>query len=305
MELKQLRHFVALADTLSFRRAAEATGISQQGISKSLAQLEAQVGVQLVDRSRTSVALTEQGEQLLPYARTILAEAQRMGDVLADMTGRKFGQLKIGAAPTLLDDIVPATLLQYQALHPRTRIAVVSGDFKTLRNCLLEGELDIVLATAPDEAQGHLITLHLVSSDRNAVVVRAGHPLTSKGDITHADLRRFPYLAVPLYSKGESYLKDLFSGSEQPIPRPTLTTTSVAFATSWVERSDHWWITPKRQISRSLRDGALVELEVSLQDEGWPLAIATRRHAASSPAVQTFTTLLKAYVQGTAGTDKV
>jgi DNA-binding transcriptional LysR family regulator len=298
MELKQLRHFVALADTLSFRRAAEATGISQQGLSKSLSQLEAQVGVQLADRSRTSVALTEQGDQLLPYARTILAEAQRMDDVLADMTGRKFGQLKIGAAPALLDDIVPATLLQYQALHPRTRIAVVSGDFKTLRNSLVEGELDIVLATAPDEAQGRLINLDLVSSDRNAVVVRAGHPLANKVAITHAELRRFPYRAVPFYGKGESYLKNLFAGSERPIPRAALTTTSVAFATSWVEASDHWWITPKRQISRSLREGALVELDVSVQDGGWPLAIATRRHATTSPAVHTFTTLLKEYVQG-------
>ena len=72
MELRQLRYFVAVADTLNFSRAAESLYVSQSALSKQISELEQELGVALFDRDRRSVALTSAGQLLLPEAKDIL-----------------------------------------------------------------------------------------------------------------------------------------------------------------------------------------------------------------------------------------
>lgn len=294
MEIRQLRHFVAVADTLNFREAAERCGITQQAISKSIMQLEAWLAFRAFERDRKSVRITDHGALLLPYARTILAEKRRFEEVLADISGRGFGQLKIGAAPALLDQIVPSALQRFRALHPGIRIGVETGDFVRLREMMLQGDLDLVLATAPDEAQGHLVALEQVGTDRNVVVARAGHPLAGLPEVTCDDLARYPLVAMQNYRKGDAYIARLFSLAGRPVPNPPIRTASTEFALAWVQRSDDWWVVPQRQVMGALAAGAIVQVPVTPQDESWLLVLATRRHATLSPAARSFAEQVRA-----------
>ena len=82
MELRQLRYFVAVADTLNFSRAAESLYVSQSALSKQISELEQELGVALFDRDRRSVALTSAGQLLLPEAKDILMRSEKLVPLL-------------------------------------------------------------------------------------------------------------------------------------------------------------------------------------------------------------------------------
>src|ERR1700753_959065 len=96
MELRHLEYFVAVAEELSFTRAAQRLHVVQSGVSSVIAALERELGATLFDRDRHSVALTEAGRALLPEARATLAAAQAGADAVAQTTAGLRGTLSVG-----------------------------------------------------------------------------------------------------------------------------------------------------------------------------------------------------------------
>src|SRR3954464_3730582 len=116
--LRQLQYAVAVADTRSFRRAAQQCGVSQPSLSAQLAQLEGALGVRLFERDRRRVLLTRGGEDLIERARRVLvdaddlvAAARRRGDPLA-------GTLAIGVIPTVSPYLLPDASPAIRRAHP-------------------------------------------------------------------------------------------------------------------------------------------------------------------------------------------
>ncbi|MFT4053420.1 MAG: LysR family transcriptional regulator [Novosphingobium sp.] len=294
MEIRQLRHFLAVAEARNFRLAAERVNLSQQAVSKSILQLERSLSVSLFERGRQAVLLTEEGRQLLAYARDILADVRRFDDALADTMGRKHGHLRIGATPNLLSEIVPDTLGIFHERYPQARLSVDRGDFPLLRDTMLQGDLDLILCSSPEQIPRHLVTTTVIARDRNVVVVRKDHPLVQAATISTAMLADYPMLAIHNYPRGESYLERIFAGS--PTPRPMLKAASTEFAMAWLRRSDFWWIAPLRQAYPQVRDGRLAILPLEPEDAGWDLVMAIRRHARPTPVVTAYCDILKTYL---------
>ncbi|MFD2137201.1 LysR family transcriptional regulator [Novosphingobium resinovorum] len=166
MEIRQLRHFLAVAEARNFRLAAERVNLSQQAVSKSILQLERSLSISLFERGRQAVLLTEEGRQLLAYARDILADVRRFDDALADTMGRKHGHLRIGATPNLLSEAIPDTLRIFHERYPEARLSVDRGDFPLLRDTMLQGDLDLILCSSPEQIPG--ISLPPASSPATA-----------------------------------------------------------------------------------------------------------------------------------------
>ncbi|GLK44754.1 MULTISPECIES: LysR family transcriptional regulator [Novosphingobium] len=294
MEIRQLRHFLAVAEARNFRLAAERVNLSQQAVSKSILQLERSLSISLFERGRQAVLLTEEGRQLLAYARDILADVRRFDDALADTMGRKHGHLRIGATPNLLSEAIPDTLRIFHERYPEARLSVDRGDFPLLRDTMLQGDLDLILCSSPEQIPRHLVTTSVIARDRNVVVVRKDHPLAQADTVSTAMLAHYPMLAIHNYPRGESYLERIFAGS--PAPRPMLKAASIDFAMAWLRRSDFWWIAPLRQARPHMRDGLLAVLPVEPEDAGWELVMATRRHARPTPVVTAYCDIVKAYL---------
>lgn len=288
VKLRQLQHFVAVAETLSFRRAAERVNLTQQAVSKSLLQLEAQLGVRLLERSHQSVILTPAGRELLPFALEVLSASRRFDEAVASATDPATGSLAIGASPTFLESIVPDALNRFQQSYPATPVTVERGDFSTLCAMMLRGELDLVLSTAPDDVPRHLVHAVTMGRDRNVIVVRAGHPLLRLASVTCADLAGYPLISTINYPRGKAYLERLFLGVGLAPPRPLLTVGSTLLGIERVENTDSWWVTPQMQVDRRLACGAFVALAVKPQDSSWELIMTTRRHAVPSRWAQEF-----------------
>lgn len=143
-----LRSFVAVADSGSFTRAAAALGVSQPTISQHVRKLEAACGRTLVDRDTRAVRLTDNGDALLGFARTILAAHDQAAGYFRGSAMR--GRLRFGAADDLALTQLPQVLRDFRQLHPRINLELTVSQSGVLTRRLDAGQLDLVYVKHED-----------------------------------------------------------------------------------------------------------------------------------------------------------
>jgi DNA-binding transcriptional LysR family regulator len=174
--LRLLRILVAVANRQSFTRAAEQMGLTQPGVSKSIHELERQVGVRLVERIPTGVRLTEAGTVLLGHARTILAEERAAEDALDSLRGLGRGSLRIGASPTIATYLLPAFVQRFSAEHPAIELHLRTAPSREVVAALIARELDVGLTEAPVPEDSRLMVVPW-REDELVVVAAPSHAL--------------------------------------------------------------------------------------------------------------------------------
>ena len=123
MELRHLRYFVAVAEELNFTRAAERLYIAQPPLSTQIRNLEEELGVQLLERDKRSVHLTQGGRHFLERARTILASVESAKEEVRSAASGEIGKLSVGfSASSILTWVFPAALRRFQAEHPSVEL---------------------------------------------------------------------------------------------------------------------------------------------------------------------------------------
>lgn len=175
--LKQLEYFVGIADSKSFRSAAQRMGVSQPTLTSQIYALEQSLEVPLLERSRTGTVLTPAGRELLLNARQVLEEMRGLQDRAATIQHGPGGTFRIGVSPTvgpyLLPHILPELHRQYSAL----KLYVRENKPSTLENDLLEGRLDLVLIPLP--FSGPQITTEVLFHEPLKLIVATDHPFSS------------------------------------------------------------------------------------------------------------------------------
>jgi DNA-binding transcriptional LysR family regulator len=154
VELRHLRYFVAVAEELHFRRAAERLYVAQPAVSEQIRKLETELGVRLFDRTHQRVLLTDAGSALLVEARCVLqqAEAARRAACLAhDVSGSR---LKVGYVPDLLPASVPLALHQVAASVPALEVTLESGQARDLLQAVRGRRLDLAVTGLPAPTSG-------------------------------------------------------------------------------------------------------------------------------------------------------
>lgn len=176
--LRQLQYAVAVAETLSFRKAAEQCHVSQPSLSAQLAQLESALGVRLFERDRKRVLPTEAGKVLVRRARQILLEADDLVVAAKQLGDPLTGTLRLGVIPTispyLLPQITPALRLRY----PKLSVNWVEDKTDALLRQLDSGKVDAVLIAL--EATIGNVEREVVARDPFVLATPPGHPLGAK-----------------------------------------------------------------------------------------------------------------------------
>ena len=153
MNFSSLSYFEALARERSFTRAAQHLHITQQSLSSSIAKLEQELGCQLIIR-HVPLELTYAGEVLLRYAVSFREEYAAMQQEFCDISQNQRGVLRVGITYTRGRTIMPAIIQAFQKEYPAIRIDLVEETNDVLRRILVEGEVDIAIASFPESISG-------------------------------------------------------------------------------------------------------------------------------------------------------
>jgi DNA-binding transcriptional LysR family regulator len=187
MELRHLRYFVAVAEELHFRRAAERLYVAQPAISEQIRKLEAELGVQLFVRSRRGVSLTLAGAALLDEARRVLRQADLACEVAREAHHRMVGQMRVGFLPDALPPIVPRLLGRFAQAAPGIRVTLEGGATRRLLEDVREQRLDLAIVCLPAPVSG--LRVVPIADEGFVAAVPEGHCCADEREIDLAGLQ--------------------------------------------------------------------------------------------------------------------
>ena len=194
MNLRDLEYFVALAEHRHFGRAAAACYVSQPTLSTQVKKLEAELGLQLIERSPRQVMLTAAGELVVGRARAILAEVQDIRGIARQATDPRSGSLRLGIFPTLGPYLLPHIVGPVRQHFPGLELLLVEEKTDDLHELLRAGRLDVAILALPV----HDETLHAEPLFREEFVlaVPAVHALAGSTSVPTTVLREHPVLLL-------------------------------------------------------------------------------------------------------------
>ncbi|MCI6845139.1 MAG: LysR family transcriptional regulator [Coriobacteriaceae bacterium] len=168
VNFQTMDYFVAIAEERSFTRAAGRLHVSQQTLSASIASVERELGVQLIERT-IPLSLTYAGEKFLGYARRFQAQQRAMGQEFRDIAHNDRGRIRVGVTATRGHIIMPRAIAMFQRAHPHISIALVEGENDELVDELGEGRLDMVVATVAERVPG--LVVHQLFNEAVVLIV--------------------------------------------------------------------------------------------------------------------------------------
>jgi LysR family hydrogen peroxide-inducible transcriptional activator len=151
VSLRQLRYLESLAETRHFGHAAEACAVSQPALSMQIKELEDELKVSLVERRKSGIEFTEQGEEIARRARAILASVRDLLDYAQHQEGLLSGVLKLGAIPSIAPYLLPTALPELQRRYPALQLQLRETLTANLVRQLVTGDLDLILVALPIE----------------------------------------------------------------------------------------------------------------------------------------------------------
>jgi LysR family cyn operon transcriptional activator len=207
MELRHIRYFVALAETLSFTRAAWQMHVSQPTLSHQIRRLEEELGKALVTRRNRRVALTAEGEAFLSHAVAVLSEIDSALVDISTPRRKSAGHVHVGALSTLSVSVVPDSLAILFEANPGVSVRIEEiSSVKEIERRLIEETLDIGLVYPP--LSGHGLVVETLYEEQAVLFVRKDHKLARRRKIRLLDLHRQGVI-LPLGSEYRQLLEGL------------------------------------------------------------------------------------------------
>lgn len=267
INFRHIRCFLEVTRLSSVARAASSLNLAQSAVSRTLADLEAIVGVKLLDRSRRGSHLTRSGQEFHDLVAPGAAQIRRAYSLM-DPRPEAPQTITIGAVPTVLTSLMPEVLAEFQAQNRHVTVRVIEARNAALLRLLRSGEVDVVIGRllVADAVQG-LAFEHLFE-ERVDWFVRMGHPLLELKGVTLIDLADWPVVAnLPESLARSEFGRLLLSGGVHD-QCDLIETNSVSLSLRLALDKERVWLTPELTASSSVEAGTMVRLGV----RDWHLA---------------------------------
>jgi LysR family transcriptional regulator of abg operon len=290
MKLNALRDFVTVVERGGLRAAARYLGQPQPALSRSIRDLEKELGVTLFERHAKGVRLTPVGTAFLRRANAVRNELERAKDEIGQLRGETYGRVTLcmSTAPHL--GLLPRVLQPFRAHYPNIHLEIVDGVYPIVEASLLDGTVDCYIGPAPSAVPTELRIEKLFDNTR-VILGRKGHPLakaTSLRDLVEAE-----WITTSITHRAEEELGPLFERHGLPAPRLAMRAQSALTFMTALANSDLLMMLPVQWIQYPLLSEAFQEIRVVEALPAPPVCIVQRIGLPLTPAAEYFCTLVR------------
>lgn len=287
MDLKRLKHLVALADERNFARAAERVHLSQPALSRSVQAAESELEILLFDRGGSEVRPTPAGDFVIARARKLLFDSRCLERDIALYRKSQIGELAFGVGPFPAATLLPALMAELRQRYAGVRVRVEVNNWAYLVEHLHNEELDFFVADTRDLPPSPELEVSALTRQAGGLFVRAGHPLLGQRSVVAAQLVPYGLATVRLPQAVRAALGQMLGlepGAGLPLALecdhvPTLKRAALD--------SDTVLALVQAAVADEIADGKLVPL----QTQGWPpmyaeMGVVALKGRSYSPAAQ-------------------
>ncbi|MBA8821789.1 hypothetical protein BRY73_24230 [Ochrobactrum sp. P6BS-III] len=218
MQLRFLKTFTAVANTLNFTRAAEQVHLAQSSVTEQIQALEAELGVKLFDRSRRKLKLTAAGQRLLGYAAELSNLADEAYSSVASTSADISGSLVIGGLETLCATWLPEVVAEFSRRYPAVELTLKTTDSGGLRNGIKHGDLDVSFFFGDGWAEKGLRS-EAVTEEELLVILPSNHRLAGREAIKPAELADEVFLVTPPGCVYRKMFDETFAATLPALPK--------------------------------------------------------------------------------------
>jgi DNA-binding transcriptional LysR family regulator len=268
MDMRQLRQFMAVVEHGNVRRAADHINLSQPALTKSIHNLEDELGVQLFTRGPRGVAPTIYGEILLPHARLLRNGGERAVAEIQAVKAGHVGHLRLGVANFSIS-FLPRVIAQLLATTPGLSFDIVDGTYEGLTALVREGVLDAVASGFPMVHREDLVHEELVAGEF-AVVCRPDHPILAERRKSLPLLAKQRWIVPNRPQQIVESLEYAFRTAGAEPPKPVITSGSMSFLKAVLCEGEFLTLLPRGVVRQELESGTLVTIPF----KGFPVPTA-------------------------------
>ena len=261
MNLGQLHHLLALAETGSFSRAAERLHLTQPALSRSILALEEELGLKLVDRVGKRNELTPFGRGVVERARRIVLETSELSRSAKLHQDGSSGPVHLGLGATPGAVLTVPLLTHLVRHHPRLKVVVSSGPVEMQLQALRARTLDALIVDARAVPPADDLRIEGLPPIRAGLCCRRGHPLLAERSLGFAALSRYPIAATPLNDESARQLIQSFGAGAHPDRFVTVQCENIGNLLETVRQTDAIFLGVLAAARALLDQGQLVELQ--------------------------------------------
>ncbi|RDV03573.1 LysR substrate-binding domain-containing protein [Undibacter mobilis] len=236
MKLNQLRDIVAVAERGSLRAAARHLELAQPALTRSVRDLERELGAPLFERRARGMVLTPMGAAFVRRANAVLSEVRRAREEFEQLHGGTRGEVVAGLSMVALIALLPKALSLFRTRYPNVQLHLIEGWYPTLENALKDGSMDFYVGPEPVQPPPSDLVQELLFENVRIVLGRKGHPLGDARSLSQ--LIEAEWATTSVTFKAEEEFSELFTRFDLPAPKLALRSQSALTLMASLAASD-------------------------------------------------------------------
>jgi DNA-binding transcriptional LysR family regulator len=285
MKLSHLRDIIAVAETGSLRAAGRRLGVAQPAITRSIREIENELGIALFQRHAKGVSLTPMGETFLRRASTIQSQLRRAREEIEQLKGSSTGQVSIALAIASGIALMPSILPNFRKRFPKALLKVTESLFQPVEADIISGEIDFFVGPLDAASSTTKLSVETLFDNHRYILARKGHPL--RGAKSLSDLLDVGWIRPSFStSRGEADFEDMFERAGLPQPNIVMHTRSALMTLLSVANSDLLTVLPAQWLEFSATAQWVDVINVTDSLHAAPVCIVRRADLPLTPMAE-------------------
>lgn len=292
MKLSHLYHVIAAAEFGSLRAASRHLGIAQPAMSRSIHEIERELGVPLFERTKQGVLLTPTGEIFLRRALTVQSELRRAKEELRQIHGDMSGQVSVAMSALSTFSLMPSAIHDFRTQFPNSILKVTESFFQSVESKIIDGEIDFFVGPYRSEAVQSRFQVERLLDNNRVVVARKGHPLANQRSLHGLSEAHWVKQTI-LERASEADFERPFEQEHLALPKIVMYTNTTTATLLAVSHSDLLTIVPERMLNSPISADLFDIIHVEEPLPAAPICLVKRHSIPLTPLSEYFCDMIR------------